>query len=69
MMLMTIDGNHLSNHQFLPFYAIHILFQSENLVFEYVCRFECRDVVNRYNNSGVLADVAGGLLGSLFHNE
>ena len=28
MMLMAIDGNHLSDHQFLTFYAIHKLFQS-----------------------------------------
>ena len=69
MMPMAIDGNHLSDHQFLPFYAIHKLFQSGNLVFKYVCGFESRNIVSRDNECSVLADVAGGLLGSLFHNE
>ena len=66
---MAIDGNHLSNLQFLPFYAIHKLFQSGNLVFEYVCGFESRNIVSRDNECGVLADVACGLLSSGLHDE
>ena len=64
MMLLAMDGNHLSDHQFLPFYSTHKLFQSGNLVIEYFCRFESRNIVSRDNECGVLADVARSLLGT-----
>ncbi len=36
---------------------------------EYFCGFECRNVVSRNKDSGVLADVTGGFFRSLLDDE
>ena len=48
------------------FGLVHLL---GDFFFEAVGGFESRNVVSRDNDSGVHADVAGGLFGSLFDDE
>ena len=52
--------------EMVVFGLVHLLC---DFLFEAVGGFESRNVVSRDNEYGVLADVAGGLLGSLLHNK
>lgn len=55
-----------SKEEMVVFGLVHLF---GNFLFEAVGGFECRNVVSRNNQSGILADVAGGLFGSLLDDE
>ena len=52
--------------EMVVFGLVHLL---GNFLFEAVGGFKCRDIVSRNDECGVLADVAGGLFGSLFNHK
>lgn len=66
MLLTRQSATRYGKKEMVVFDLIHLL---GDFLFEAVSGFESRNVVSRDNKSGVLADVAGGLLCPLFDDE